>query len=746
MCGLHEPDTSFRHAKRRPVAHAIPRANDVFATVTMLSSFVWLLFLLLLAAALHWGGGSVSRRRTRAGRRDDTPAPPMPNAATRIKRLLFGRPLPSERLEHERLNKKTALAVLSSDAISSVAYATDQILFVVAVLGAAALSYVIPISAVIVGLLVLVGLSYRQTIFAYPGGGGSYTVAKDNLGVKAGLVAAAALLTDYILTVAVSISGGVAAITSAYPHLAPHTVTIGVASIALLMIVNLRGVRESGAAFSIPTYLFITMMLALIGVGLFRLGSGHELAPLVGTIKVDPVSASDAGRLGAGGKLSPITGFALVYLLLRGFAEGCAAMTGTEAISNGVMAFKQPAQKNAATTLGWMVTILAVFFLGVSFLAKHYGVFPTTDQTVLSQLGRHVFGGGPLYYALQYTTFAVLVLAANTAFADFPRLAGILANDRYMPRQLAARGDRLAFSNGIVLLALFAMLLVWLFGGNTNALIPLYAVGVFVCFTLSQAGMVVHWRRTKEPGWRWRATLNGIGAIATAIVSVIQVVTKFTTGGWVVVLLIPAIIWVLNAIHRHYTAFAEQIRFNGQSPITPLHHTVVVPVNGITKATAGALVYATTISNDVRAVYVEVDKRDTPRMQREWDAWDIGIELVSVPSPYRSVLRPLVDYVDSLRLNTPGELVSVVVPEIVPHRWWEHLLHNKTALYIRTAFLFKPNVVVIAVPFLLGQARRLRDLIDHDELLDETADDAMGRAERPVALVAAASAGSAGAQ
>ncbi|HWJ24220.1 MAG TPA: APC family permease [Gemmatimonadaceae bacterium] len=638
----------------------------------------------------------------------------MPTPFTHAKRLIFGRPLASERLEHERLSKKTALAVLSSDAISSVAYATDQILFVLAVLGAAALTYVVPISAVIVGLLALVGISYRQTIFAYPGGGGSYTVAKDNLGVRAGLVAAAALLTDYILTVAVSISGGVAAITSAYPSLAPHTVTLGVLSIALLMIVNLRGVRESGAAFSVPTYLFVAMMLALLGAGLFRLATGHELAPLAGTIKVDPVSARHYG-----GGLSPITGFALFYLLLRGFAEGCAAMTGTEAISNGVMAFRQPAPRNAATTLGWMVTILAAFFLGVSYLARHYGVFPTTDQTVLSQLGRHVFGGGPLYYALQYTTFAVLVLAANTAFADFPRLAGILADDRYMPRQLAARGDRLAFSNGIVMLALLAMLLVRLFHGSTNALVPLYAVGVFVCFTLSQAGMVVHWLRTREPGWRWRAALNGIGAVATALVSLIQVVTKFTSGGWIVVLLIPAIIWLLNAIHSHYTRFAREIAFHGQSPILPLHHTVVVPVNGITKATAGALVYATTISDDVVGVYVEVDPRETPRMRAEWDAWDIGVPLVVLPSPYRSVLRPLVDYVDGLRRIAVGELVTVVVPEIVPHRWWEHLLHNKTALYIRTAFLFRPNVVVTAVPFLVGHAYRLRDLVARDESLDE---------------------------
>lgn len=634
----------------------------------------------------------------------------MPSTYRRLKHLLFGRPLASERLEHERLNKKTALAVLSSDAISSVAYATDQILFVVGgAIGLAAVHYVVPISAVIVGLLVLVGLSYRQTVFAYPNGGGSYTVARENLGTGAGLTAAAALLTDYILTVAVSISGGVAAITSAYPALTPHAVLICSLSILLLAGVNLRGVRESGAAFSVPTYAFIVMMLTLLAYGAYRYYSGDELAPLAAPLKVDPTSAQ------LGGGISPITGFALAYLLLRGFAEGCAAMTGTEAISNGVMAFKQPAQKNAATTLGWMVAILAAFFLGVSFLAQHYQVMPTQRETVLSVLGHHIFGGGPLYYFLQYSTFAVLVLAANTAFADFPRLAGILANDKYMPRQLAARGDRLAFSNGILTLAFVALFLVWLFNANTNALVPLYAIGVFVCFTLSQAGMVQHWRTTKDPGWRWKAALNGIGAVATAIVSLIQIVTKFTTGGWIVAVIIPLIILLLRKIHRHYEEFAADIKFTGQSPIMPLHHTVIVPVNGITKATSAALVYATTISDEVIAVYIEVDKRTTENMQKEWEEWDIGVPLEVLPSPYRSILKPLVEYVENLRMVSPGELVTVVVPEIVPKKWWEHLLHNKTALYIRTAFLFKANVVVVAVPYLVGHAYRLRDLMDHDE-------------------------------
>jgi len=642
----------------------------------------------------------------------------MVNAYKRLKHFLFGRPLPSERLEHERLNKKTALAVLSSDAISSVAYATDQILIVLAVLGtAAAVHYSVPISAVIVGLLVLVGLSYRQTIFAYPNGGGSYTVAKENLGTGPGLVAAAALLTDYIMTVAVSIAGGIAAITSAYHSLIPHTVLLCVLSIALLAIVNLRGVRESGLAFSVPTYVFVLMMVALIVYGGYRAMTGAGPAGLDGVVKVDAVSAQQHGLLSAP------TGFALAYLLIRGFAEGCAAMTGTEAISNGVMAFRQPAQKNAAITLGLMVTILAAFFLGTSLLARHYAVMPTVTDTVLSQLADHVFGRGAFYYVFQYSTFAILVLAANTAFADFPRLSGILANDGYMPRQLAARGDRLAFSNGIIALGVIAGIIVALFLGQTNALIPLYAVGVFVCFTLSQAGMVMHWLRSRAPGWRWKAALNGIGAAATGIVSIIQVVTKFVEGAWIVVLIIPLIILLLRKIHGHYAQFAAEVEFKGQSPIAPMHHTVVVPVNGITKAAAGALVYATAISDEVVAVYIEVDPRATPKMSADWEEWDIGVPLVVIPSPYRSVLRPLVEYVESLRLVMPGELVTVVVPQIVPKRWWEHLLHNKTAFYIRTAFLFKPNVVVTTVPFLLGHAYRLRDLFEHDDRLDDLPSD-----------------------
>lgn len=634
----------------------------------------------------------------------------MPTLYQRLKQFLFGSPLPSDRLEQERLNKKTALAVLSSDAISSVAYATEQTLIVLAVLGTVALNYVIPISGVIVTLLVLVALSYRQTIFAYPNGGGSYTVARENLGVGPGLVAAASLLTDYILTVSVSISGGVAAITSAYPQLASHTVALCLAAIAVLMVVNLRGVRDSGIAFSVPTYVFIGMMLLLIGVGIHHGASGLDLAPSLGTPRVDPVSAEHG--------IPPATSFALVFLILRAFAEGCVAMTGTEAISNGVGAFKSPASRNAAATLGWMAAILATFFIGTSYLARHFGVMPTTHETVLSQLGRHIFGGGELYFLLQYATFAILVLAANTAFADFPRLASILARDGYMPRQFAARGDRLAFSNGIVWLAIFAGILVALFRGNTSALIPLYAIGVFLCFTLSQTGMVMHWRRLQEPGWKWRAWLNGFGAAATAVVTVVQVVTKFTEGAWIVVLIVPAIILLLRRISKHYDHFATEVQYTGHAPLLFLHHTVVVPVNGITKPTAGALVYATTISQDVRAIYVEVEPGSGAEFRQQWTDWDIGVELTVLSSPYRSILKPLVAYVDALRARGATDLVTIVVPEIVPRSWWGHLLHNKTSLFIRTAFLFRTNVVVTAVPYRIGEAVRLGDRMWHDGDVD----------------------------
>jgi hypothetical protein len=400
-------------------------------------------------------------------------------------------------------------------------------------------------------------------------------------------------------------------------------------------------------------------------------------------------------------------------------------MTGTEAISNGVGAFKKPASRNAATTLGWMAGILGIFFLGNSFLTQHLHILPREGETVLSQLGHQIFGSSAMYYALQYSTFAVLVLAANTSFADFPRLGSILANQRYLPRQLSARGDRLAFSNGIVALALVAILLVWGFHGDTTSLIPLYAIGVFVCFTLSQAGMVRRWMTTRAEGWQWKATLNGIGAVATGIVAVIQVVTKFSHGAWIVVVIIPLFIILLRAIKRHYIRFASEIQLDGRTEMLPLRHHVVVPVSGVHKAVANALIYATAISDDVRAVYVEVEPDKTSGLQREWDEWDTGVDLTVLQSPFRSLIRPLVDYVSDLERQGAGDLVTVVVPEIVPKHWWEHLLHNKTALYIRTAFLFRPRIVVTSVPFHLGAAHRIRDLLEHDEQVEEERSGAM---------------------
>ncbi len=640
----------------------------------------------------------------------------MVNPLIRAKRVLVGRPLATERLDTERLTKTTALAVLSSDAISSVAYATEQILLVLAPLGAVALSYVFPISAVIVGLLVLVALSYRQTIFAYPHGGGSFTVAYENLGTMAGLTAAAALLTDYILTVSVSISSGVQAITSAYPHLAPHNVEICIGAILILMFVNLRGVRESGAAFSVPTYAFIVAMLALIGVGIMQVATGAASAVAAAPLPV--ATTATLAPHGSAFSSFPV-GFAFTYLLLRAFAEGCVAMTGTEAISNGVSAFKAPSSRNAAMTLTWMATILGVFFLGSSFLAQHLHILPNDSETVLSQIGHRVFGGGAMYFALQYSTFAVLVLAANTSFADFPRLGSILANQRFLPRQLSARGDRLAFSNGIVALAAVAILLVWIFHGDTSALIPLYAIGVFLCFTLSQAGMVRRWIRTQAEGWHWKAALNGVGAIATGVVTIIQVWTKFTHGAWIVVVIIPLLILLLRAIKRHYVNFAIQIKLDGTTEMIPIHHLVIVPVSGVHKAVANALIYATAISDDVRAVSVEIEPDKTRGLKQEWEEWDTGVDLIVLPSPYRSLIRPLVEYVSKLDEAGPGQIITVVVPEIVPKHWWEHLLHNKTALYIRTAFLFRPHIVVTSVPFHLGAAYRIRDLLDHEELVGD---------------------------
>src|SRR5215510_6395563 len=560
-----------------------------------------------------------------------------------LKRLLVGSPIRTARLAHERLTKKTALAIFASDALSSTAYATEQILLVLAAAYVAghgtAFAYVVPISIAISLLLVVVAISYRQTIYAYPSGGGAFIVAKDNLGTLPGLVAGASLLVDYILTVSVSIAAGVEAITSAmvgtrFAGLHNHRVWLCLFFIAFITVANLRGVREAGAMFAAPSYAFIFSFLVLIGYGLVRyyFNPGMVPAPTDADLKIAEGYHAQSLNL---------------FLLLGAFANGCAALTGIEAISNGVQAFKQPESKNAATTLSWMAALLILMFMGASFLAHLFNVRPLEHETVISQIARVVFLGRMVwfYYVVQATTAAILILAANTSFAGFPRLASLLARDRFLPRQLANLGDRLVFSNGIVLLAIFSGFLVWVFGGDTSRLIPLYAVGVFLSFTLSQAGMVVHWwwegkipqspvrniGEAKAPGtievqrkspWRRYLVINGIGAVATFVVLMIFIVTKFVHGAWIVVFLIPLLVLMFLRIHRHYVEVAQQLSTEGLVGLRPIHHEVIVPISGIHRGVIAALEYAKSIApHHVTAVYVNLDEEATQKLREKWQQW-----------------------------------------------------------------------------------------------------------------------------
>ena len=590
------------------------------------------------------------------------------------KRVLVGRPLETLHLESERLSKATGLAVLSSDALSSVAYAAEAMLIVLMTAGAAGVGRGLLVAGFILLLLTIVVVSYRQTVFAYPQGGGAYFVAKENLGTGFGLVAAAALLVDYTLTVTVSVAAGVAAITSAFPAAAPHAVALGIGAIALVAIGNLRGLRESGMIFSVPTYFFIGMFALMLVVDVVHPFGTFTPATL-------PVSTGTAVTL---------------WLLLKAFASGCSALTGVEAISNGIQAFRPPESKNAATVMIWMGVTLGVFFAGSTIIAHRFGVVPVGDQTVISQLAHGAFGNSPLYYAVQFSTALILVLAANTAFADFPRLSSILATDGYLPRQLASRGDRLVFSNGILMLALVAGVLLEVFGGNTNALIHLYAVGVFVSFTLSQAGMV---RRSLKAGDRrvGRLVASSLGTLATAVVVVIELVTKFTEGAWISALLIVALVFVFLAINRHYQFYARQLSSDAWQPEWPDKHLVVVPVAGVSKSTANALAYALLLSPHIRAVAVATDPKQVQRMQDEWDLWDSGVPLEVVVSPYRAIVRPLLQFIDQVERTEKPDWLTVVLPEVVPARWWHAFLHNQTVYAIKTALLFRKNVVVTTV-------------------------------------------------
>jgi amino acid transporter len=638
----------------------------------------------------------------------------------RLKRFLVGRAKRTDQAIHERLTKKTGLAVFASDALSSTAYASEEILLVLAVAAAYgqnyAFNYVVPITLVIAVVLTIVAISYRQTIHEYPSGGGAYIVAKENLGTYAGLVAAASLLVDYVLTVSVSIAAGVAALTSAaqgtrFAWVGDHRVFMCVLLIGFIAIANLRGVRESGSLFAGPTYAFVISFLFMIGYGIIQ----YFLHPHVALVVTENL------KLAEGYHLQPLT----LFLILGAFANGCVALTGTEAISNGIPAFKQPEARNAATTLTWMAILLATMFIGTSVMAYLYHVHPLENETVISQFARIVFHGpmGWFYYVIQGTTALILVLAANTSFADFPRLSSLLARDRFLPRQFATRGDKLVFSNGIIILAIFAGILVAAFGGDTSRLIPLYAVGVFLSFTLSQSGMVRHWlkagRTSQSPAekrnsteirparhWRKSIAINGLGAIATSIVLVVLVITKFLHGAWIVVVLIPVLVFMFRAVHRHYQDVAHQLTTEGLARLRPIRHEVIVPVSGIHRGVVRALEYARAIASDqVTAVYINLDEEATQKLRAKWSEWGEGVELVVIASPYRSMVGPLTRYLDRRMKRHHDQMITVVLPEFIPARWWQHLLHNQSSLLLKGALLFRPNVIVTSVPYHLKHGR-----------------------------------------
>lgn len=627
-----------------------------------------------------------------------------------VKRTLIGAPIATARAEHERLTKVKALAVLSSDAISSVAYATETCMSVLILAGVGALQLVLPISVAIVALLGIVALSYNQTIPAYPNGGGSYIVAKDNLGTMAGLVAAASLLIDYVLTVSVSVASGVQNLVSIpqLSGLSDNIVLIDVLLIVLITMVNLRGVRESASIFAVPTYIFIFSALFLIVLGLFEAYVlWHQ--PFIGHFHPPATQPAPV----------PIEGISM-FLILRAFASGCAAMTGTEAISNGVPAFKKPEPRNARTTLTWMAVILATLFVGITLLTLTFGAepSPTGNPTVIAQIAQLVFVGPLSFmtYIFQIATLLILTLAANTSYADFPRLSSLLARDHFLPHQFAFRGDRLAFSTGIVFLAILSSLLVILFKGSTDLLINLYAVGVFMSFTLSQAGMVLHWWRLRgeHKGWLRSMIINGAGAFTTALVALIIAVTKFTSGAWIVVILIPLLVLMFVGIHAHYTRVEGERTTDIPARPTDINHLFIVPIAGMDRVSIQSLAYARSISDHVIAVHVAIEPDDARIVREAWQRWRPNIgdkektELVIIESPYRSLTGPLLNYIDTVHELYPDYTLTVLLPEFVVAHWWEHFLHNQTALALKAALLFRPGIVVTNVPQHLPERASVR--------------------------------------
>lgn len=617
---------------------------------------------------------------------------------------LIGRPLTTADAPHQTIGKAVGLAVFASDALSSTAYATQEILGVLIAVGTAAYGFVFPISLAIVILLTIVTISYEQTIHAYPGGGGAYIVSRDNLGESYAQVAGAALLLDYTLTVAVSISSGVAQIISAYPALDPYRIELAVAAVFLIMLINLRGVKESGTAFAVPTYFFVVMMFLTVGVGLFRYFTGS-----LGTV-VDPPAVQLANTL------APVTAF----LLLHAFANGTTALTGVEAISNGIMAFKEPRSHNAGTTLIWMSLILGSLFLSISFLTAHIGGVFSEEETIISQLTRTVFDGrGPLYLATIAATTVILLMAANTAFADFPRLSALAAGDGFLPRQLTFRGSRLVYSNGIITLSVIASIFIIANKASVTLLIPLYAIGVFLSFTLSQTGMARRWwkighlkegEEIVEPGstlrydkgWHHKMFINGFGAVCTAVVMIVFAVTKFREGAWIVLIVIPILVSIFFTIHHHYKDLANHLTLNRFSGIPERHtrHRVIMPISGIHQGTLEALRYAKLLSDDVTAVHVSIDPTETEKVQKKWRMWGEGTRLVILDSPFRLFVEPLLSYLeDIIDQRQPNETITVVVPEFIPSKRWHNALHMRTANVLRQELLSKHGVVVTDVPY-----------------------------------------------
>jgi amino acid transporter len=626
-----------------------------------------------------------------------------------IGHFLIGRPLQTADAPHQTIGKAVGLAVFASDALSSTAYATQEILVILAAAGTIAFGYVFPISIVIVGLLAIVVISYEQVIHAYPDGGGAYIVAYDNLGHFPALVAAAALLTDYILTVSVSVSSGVAQIVSAYPGLFNYRVPIAVACVIFIMVVNLRGVRESGAAFAIPSYFFIVIMFIMIGTGLFRLVTGT-----LGDV-VNPPELEHFGEA--------ITGVT-AFLLLHAFSSGTAALTGVEAISNGTTAFKEPRSRNAGITLIWMAFILGLLFMGISFLTREIHAVPSEAETVISQLARTIFNGqGLLYLLVIIGTTVILILAANTAFAGFPRLSAMLAKDGFMPRQLTYRGSRLVYSYGIVFLAGMASVLIILFQASVTRLIPLYAIGVFLSFTLAQAGMARRWWRAGqlqpeetvsenahesrhilryEKGWVLKMISNGFGAFCTAIVMLVFAVTKFRDGAWIVLILTPVMISIFLWIRRHYAGVATGLSLEkyGEPPPYNVRHRVIVPISNVHQGTLAALRYARMLSDDITAVHISMEPEDTEKVRRRWETWGRGTRLVIVDSPYRLFLEPLLGYINEiLSSRQPNETITIVVPHFVPSKKVHNALHMQTAEMLRKELLSTPGVVITEIPY-----------------------------------------------